>query len=101
MQDLNTSCISRIHAGFVLGRCHAALQQHELALEAFDAALILTKTGQYLLSEALAVGGRAQIGLAAGGTGAHWDEAMGRQRVLEVLGRMQGDNVLLERALLS
>ena len=73
----------------MLGRCHAALGQHELSAAAFDASIELTRTGRLLMSEALAVRGRALAGRGAGGTGGHWSEGNGRDRLVEVLARMQ------------
>jgi hypothetical protein len=35
----------------------------------------------------------------AGGSGLHWDEEMGKQRLAEVMGRMQGPREALERVL--
>ena len=37
-------------SGRVLGRCHAAMGQHELSAAAFDASIELTKTGRLLMS---------------------------------------------------
>ena len=76
----------------MLGRCHAALGQNELACSAFDASIELTRTGRLLMSEALGVRGRLAAGRGAGAAGAskggHWDEATGRARLAEVVGRM-------------
>lgn len=84
----------------MLGRCHAALGQHMLSVSAFDAAISLARSGKLLLSEALAVRGRAAAGRnGAGGSGLHWDEETGKQRLAEVMGRMQGPRKVLERAL--
>jgi hypothetical protein len=71
-----------------------------LSVSAFDAAIDLARSRKLLLSEALSVRGRA----AAGKNGAidsrlHWDEETGRQRLAEVIGRMQGPRDALERAL--
>jgi hypothetical protein len=83
----------------VLGRCHAALGQHTLSVSAFDAAIELAHSRQLLLSEALSVRGRAVAGRnGAGGSGLHWDEETGKQRLVEVMGRMQGPREVLERA---
>jgi hypothetical protein len=72
-----------------------------LSVSAFDAAIGLARSGKLLLSEALAVQGRAAAG--RNGTGdseLHWDEETGKQRLAEVMGRMQGPKEALERALL-
>jgi hypothetical protein len=97
----NFSAVSKVRAGKVLGRCHAALGQHMLAVSAFDAAIELAQSRKLLLSEALSVRGRAVEGRnGAGGGGLHWDEDTGKQRLTEVMGRMQGPREALERALL-
>ena len=78
----------------MLGRCHAALGQNELSAAAFDASINLARTGRLLMSEALGVRGRLVAGRGAGaGAGAagacgQWDEATGRARLAEVVGRM-------------
>jgi hypothetical protein len=95
----NFSVVSKVRAGRVLGRCHAALGQHTLSVSAFDAAIELAQSRQLLLSEALSVRGRAVAGRnGAGGSGLHWDEETGKQRLVEVMGRMQGPREVLERA---
>jgi hypothetical protein len=101
LQDYhNFNAVSKVRAGRVLGRCHAALGQHMLSVSAFDAAIGLAKSRKLLLSEALSVRGRAVVGKnGARGSGLHWDEEAGKQRLLEVLGRMQGARDVLERAL--
>jgi hypothetical protein len=102
LQDYhNLSVVSKARAGRVLGRCHAALGQHMLSVSAFDAAIELAQSRKLLLSEALAVRGRAAAGRNEdGGGGLHWDEVTGKQRLAEVMGRMQGPREALERALL-
>ena len=102
LQDYhNFSAVSKVRAGQVLGRCHAALGQHMLSVSAFDAAIELAQSRKLLLSEALSVRGRAVEGRnGAGGGGLHWDEETGNQRLAEVMGRMQGPREALERALL-
>jgi hypothetical protein len=102
LQDYhNISAVSKVRAGQVLGRCHAALGQHMLSVSAFDAAIELAQSRKLLLSEALAVRGRAAAGRnGAGGGGLHWDKETGKQRLAEVMGRMQGPRETLERALL-
>jgi hypothetical protein len=102
LQDYhNRNVSSKVRAGRVLGRCHAALGQHMLSVSAFDAAIGLAQSGKLLLSEALAVRGRAVAGRnGAGGSGLHWDEDTGKQRLAEVMGRMQGPKEALETALL-
>jgi hypothetical protein len=105
IQDsFNFNAASKVRAGRVLGRCHVALGQHTLSVSAFDAAISLAKRGRFLLSEALTVRGRAQAwrgkgcdsGSAVGGSGLHWDEHTGKQRLEEVMGRMQGAREPLE-----
>ena len=92
---------SRIRAARVLGRCHAAQGQHSLSAAALDSALELARTGRFLLSEALSVRGRVLAGLAAGGAGAHWGAEEGRERLSEVVGRMEVEGKgALEAALL-
>jgi hypothetical protein len=103
LQDYhNLNVPSKVRAGRVLGRCHAALGQHMLSVSAFDAAINLARSGKLLLSEALAVRGRAAAGrngAGAGGSGLHWDEETGKQRMVEVMSRMQGPKEALERVL--
>ena len=102
--DFNFCASSKVRAGRVLGRCHVALGQHTLSVSAFDAAISLAKRGRFLLSEALTVRGRAQVwrgkscssDSAGGGSGLHWDEHTGKQRLEEVMGRMQGAREPLE-----
>ena len=105
IQDsFNFNAASKVRAGRVLGRCHVALGQHTLSVSAFDAAISLAKRGCFLLSEALTVRGRAQAwrekgcssDSAVGGSGLHWDERTGKQRLEEVMGRMQGAREPLE-----
>ena len=90
----------------MLGRCHAAMGQHELSAAAFDASIELTKTGRLLMSEALGVRGRRLVAGSGAGTGAagacgQWDEATGRARLAEVVGRMgtEEGRAALEQAL--
>jgi hypothetical protein len=101
LQDYhNLNVPSKLRAGRVLGRCHAALGQHMLSVSAFDVAIDLARSRKLLLSEALSVRGRAAAGKSgAGDSGLHWDKEMGRQRLAEVMGRMQGPREVLERAL--
>jgi hypothetical protein len=97
----NFSIVPKVRAGRVLGRCHAALGQHMLSVSAFDAAIELAQSRKLLLSEALSVRGRAAEGRnGAGGGGLHWDEETGKQRLAGVMGRMQGPQEALQRALL-
>jgi hypothetical protein len=103
LQDCrNFNVPAKVRAGRVLGRCHAALGQHALSVSVFDAAIKLAHSKKLLLSEALSVRGRALSGRngVAGGSGVYWDEATGKQRLAEVMGRMQGPRDVLERALL-
>jgi hypothetical protein len=100
LQDYhNLNVSSKVRAGRVLGRCHAALGQHVLSVSAFDAAIDLARSRKLLLSEALSVRGRVAACIGAGGSGLHWDKEVGRQRLAEVMGRMQGPREALERAL--
>jgi hypothetical protein len=101
LQDYhNLNVPAKVRAGRVLGRCHAALGQHMLSVSAFDAAIDLARSRKLLLSEALSVRGRAAAGnIWAGDSGLHCDEETGRQRLAEVMGRMQGPREVLERAL--
>jgi hypothetical protein len=98
LQDYhNLSAVSKVRAGQVLGRCHAALGQQTLSISAFDAAIELAKSRKLLLSEALSVRGRAAAGRnGAGGGGLHWDEETGKHQLAEVMGRMQGPREALE-----
>jgi hypothetical protein len=89
---------SKVRAGRVLGRCHAAMGQHMLSVAAFDAAIDLAKSKRFLLSEALSVRGRVLVAKGSGeGHGCHWDEHMQNQQLEEVMGRMQGPRELLEK----
>ena len=97
--DFNFCASSKVRAGRVLGRCHAALGEHALSVSAFDAAIQLASAGRFLLSEALAIRDRVRAGQAAGGSKLHWDERMGKQRVEEMMGRMQGPREPLKRLL--
>jgi hypothetical protein len=72
--DFNFTTSSKVRAGRVLGRCHAALGEHALSVSAFDAAIQLASVGRFLLSEALAIRDRVRAGQAAGGSRVHWDE---------------------------
>jgi hypothetical protein len=92
-----------------LGRCHARLGDHTLSVAALDAALDGTKKGKLLFSEALTVRARALVGKAAttgahgSGSSLHWDEHTGKQRLAEMMGRMDGGDSggeLLEKLLL-
>jgi hypothetical protein len=65
-------------------------------VSAFDAAIELAKRGRFLLSEALLIRDRALAGQGAGKGGMHWDEQTGKQRLAEVMGRMQGPREPLE-----
>ena len=89
-EKFNFNAASKVRAGRVIGRCHAALGEHALSVSALDAAIVLARCGRFLLSEALAIRDRALLGQGAGGSGLHWDEAAGTQRLVEVAGRMQG-----------
>ena len=88
--------LSNTRASRILARCHAALDEQMLAVSALDAALEGAKTGELLLSEAMAVRARAAISKSAadsGGGGSespHWSEHIATQRLSEVAGRMKG-----------
>ena len=101
---------SRIRAGAVLGRAHAARGEHSLSIAAFDAALALAQTGRYLLSALLVVRARALVGREVAGREGegcgHWSEQTGRQRLSEVVSRMEvggaeAEKLELEAALLQ
>ena len=77
--------------GRLLGRCHAALGEHSLSLSALDAALEVAKAAELLYSEALTVRERALTGNGSG---------TGKERLVEVMGRMAGDKQLHEKLLL-
>jgi hypothetical protein len=71
-----------------------------LSVSAFDAAIGLARSGKLLLSEALSVRGWAAAGgNGAGDNGLHWGEETGKQRLSEVVGRMQGPREVLERVM--
>ena len=97
--DFNFCASSKVRAGRVLGRCHAALGEHALSVSAFDAAIQLASAGRFLLSEALAIRDRARAGQETGGSRLHWDDHMGNQRRAEMMERMQGPREPLERLL--
>ena len=100
MQDeFNFNATSKVRAGHILGRCHAALGEHALSVSAFDAAIQLAKRGRFLLSEALLIRDRGLAGQGAGKGAIHWDEHMGKQQLVEVMGRMQGAREPLGRLL--
>jgi hypothetical protein len=70
-----------------------------LSVSAFDAAIDLARSRKLLLSEALSVRGRAAAGKhGSSKSRLHWDEEMGRERLAEVMGRMQGPREALGRA---
>jgi hypothetical protein len=98
LQDYhNLNVLSKVRAGLVLGRCHAALGQHMLSVSAFDAAIELAQSRKLLMSEALAVRGRAAAGRnGVEGSELHWDESTGKKRLVEVMSRMQGPREVLE-----
>ena len=106
--EWNYNTASKAIAGRILGRCHAALGEHSLSAAAFDSAAKMEKTAQYVYSDCLTTRARAIAGKRAGGASGHWDEATGRERIQEVLGRMAGvaggiaeRTVLEERLLVS
>ena len=99
------------------------MNEHTLSVSALEAALDATQTSELLLSEvsersmhvrftsshsrlhqALTVRERGRVGKASGGVAAHWDEETGKQRLAEVMGRMDGEGggaALLEKLLLG
>jgi hypothetical protein len=94
---------SKIRAGRVLGRCHAALGSHLLSMAAFDAAIVLAKSRKLLLSEVLAIRGRAMADAATSsgqGSASQWDKSMGNERLAEVIERMQGPREVLNKLFL-
>jgi hypothetical protein len=100
LQDqFNFSASSKVRAGRVIGRCHAALGEHALSVSAFDAAIELARRGRFLLSEALTIRDRALAGQVVGKNELHWDEREGKQRLAEVMGRMQGPREPLDTLL--
>jgi hypothetical protein len=102
LQDYhNLNVTAKVRAGRVLGRCHAALGEHMLSVSAFDAAIDLARSRKLLLSDALSVQGRAAVGRNGTGesSGVHWNGEVGRQRLAEVMDRMQGPRDALESAL--
>jgi hypothetical protein len=75
LQDYRSlNVTSKVWAGRVLGRCHAALGQHMLSVSAFDAAIDLARSRTLLMSEVLSVRGRAVAGRNGANSGLHWDE---------------------------
>jgi hypothetical protein len=66
-------------------------------VSAFDAAIELAKRGRFLLSEALSIRCRVLAGQES--QGLHWDKREGKQRLAEMMGRMQGPREPLERLL--
>jgi hypothetical protein len=97
--EFNFNTASKVRAGHILGRCHAALGEHALSVSAFDAAIQLAKRGRFLLSEALLVRDRGLAGQGAGKGTLHWDEHARKQQIAEVMGRMQGAREPLGRLL--
>ena len=104
-EPVNTNSFSRLRAGRLLGRVHAALGEHSLAVAALDAAMESARSCGMLLSEALTVRERARLGQQqaaaanhGGGSPHYWDTYTCKQRLAEVMGRMSG-GALLERLL--
>ena len=93
---------SRTRAARILGRCHAAIGQHDFSVSAQDAGLEAAKVGELLFSESLVVRARALVGKAheSESGGPHWPKQTGKQRLREVMNRMQGNPRLLEKLLL-
>ena len=80
--------------------------EHDLAIAALDASTEASRAGELLFSESLGVKERALLGRAAasdssggGSASPHWPEHAGKERLLEVMGRMRGEKHLLERFL--
>jgi hypothetical protein len=94
--EFNFNTTSKVRAGHILGRCHAALGEHALSVSAFDASIQLAKCGRFLLSEALLIRDRGLAGQGVGKGAIHWDEHVGKQQLAEVMGRMQGPREPLE-----
>jgi hypothetical protein len=82
LQDYRSlNVISKVRAGWVLGRCHAALGQHMLSVSAFDAAIDSARLRTLLMSEALSVRGRAVAGNnRSSESRLHWGKETGGQR---------------------
>jgi hypothetical protein len=100
--EFNFNATSKVRAGHILGRCHAALGEHTLSVSAFDAAIQLAKRGRFLLSEALLIRDRGLARQEAGKGAIHWDkhtEHTGKQQLAEVMGRMHGAQEPLGRLL--
>ena len=97
--EFNFNATSKVRAGHILGRCHAALGEHALSVSAFDAAIQLAKRGRFLLSEALLIRDRGLAGQGAGKGAIHWDAHTRNQQLAEVMGRMQGAREPLARLL--
>ena len=97
--EFNFNATSKVRAGHILGRCHAALGEHALSVSAFDAAIQLAKRGRFLLSEALLIRDRGLAGQGAGKGTMHWDEHTEKQQLVEVMGRMQGAQEPIRRLL--
>ena len=100
---------SRTRAARILGRCHAAIGQHDFSVSALDAGLEAAKVGELLFSESLVVRARALVGKAAAAagerSGSQWPAETGKQQGLhEVMERMaaadEGGRALQERLLL-
>ena len=100
------------------------MNEHTLSVSALEAALDATQTSELLLSEvsersmhvrftssphsrlhqALTVRERGRVGKASGGIAPHWGEETSKQRLAEVMGRMDGEGggaALLEKLLLG
>ena len=84
----NATLPSKLHAGRVLGRCHAAMGERVLSVTAFESSIDLSRLRHSLLSEALAVRGCALATKAAGGS--DHEHTTWKQRLVEVQGRMLG-----------
>jgi hypothetical protein len=97
--EFNFNAMSKVRAGHILGRCHAALGEHSLSVSAFDAAIQLARRGRFLLLEALLIRDRGLAGQGAGKGAIHWDDHTGKQQLVEVTGRMQGPREGLSRLL--
>jgi hypothetical protein len=72
-------------------------------MAAFDAAIVLAKSRKLLLSEVLAIRGRAMVDAATSsgqGSASQWDKSMGNGRLAEVIERMQGPREVLNKLFL-
>ena len=88
-REQNLNAADKVRSARVLGRVHAAKGEHALSLAALDSGLSLTGTGRYVLGNVLTVRERARVGKSQGGTGGHWEEGVGRERLVEAVAQME------------